>query len=79
MKLVRTRVTAAEDELLRRRVRIEGTTMQGWIRRAIRAQLLADKVDPSDPLFTAFPLVQGKGPKRDVAERHDEILYGPLK
>jgi hypothetical protein len=77
MKLIQTRIPEAEYELLRRRARVEGTTMQDWIRKAIRAQLLPDDVDPTDPLFTAFPLVRGKGPKVNVAERHDELLYGP--
>ena len=48
--------------------------MQDWIRAAIRAQLLPDKVDPTDPIFTAFPLVRRKGPMSNVAERHDEVL-----
>jgi hypothetical protein len=78
MKLIQTRVPEAEYDLLRRKAREEGKTMQEWIRVAIRARLLPDEVDPSDRLFTAFPLVRRKGPKVDVAERHDEILYGPL-
>lgn len=77
MKLIQTRVPEAEYDLLRRKARGEGKTMQDWIRAAIRAQLLSDKVDPTDPIFTAFPLVRRKGPKSNVAGRHDEILYGP--
>jgi hypothetical protein len=77
MKLIQARIPEAEYELLRRRARVEGTTMQEWIRKAIRAQLLPDQVDPADSLFTAFPLVRGKGPKVNVAEHHDDILYGP--
>jgi len=76
MKLIQARVPEAEYELLRRRARAEGTTMQEWIRKAIRARLLPEDVDPGDPLFSGFPLVRGRGPKVDVAERHDEILYG---
>jgi hypothetical protein len=79
MKLIQARVPEAEYELLRRRARSEGKTMQAWIRGALRAKLLPDEVDPTDRLFTAFPLVRKKGPKVDVAERHDEILYGPLE
>jgi hypothetical protein len=78
MKLIQTRVPEAEYELLRRTARVEGKTMQDWIREAIRARLLSDEVDPKDPLFTGFPLVHRKGPKVDVADHHDEILYGPL-
>jgi hypothetical protein len=78
MKLIQTRVPEAEYDLLRRKARAEGKTMQDWIRGAIRARLLPDQVDPADPLFTAFPLVRRKGPKVDVAQHHDEILYGPL-
>ena len=50
--------------------------MQDWIREAIRTKLLPDEVDPNDPLFGGFPLVRKKGPKSDVATRHDELLYG---
>ena len=78
MKLIQTRVPEAEYELLRRRARAEGKTLQEWIRGAIRSRLLPDEVDPRDPLFSGFPLVRGKGPRVDVAERHDELLYGPL-
>ncbi len=78
MKLIQTRVPEAEYELLRRKARAEGKTMQAWIRGAIRVRLLPDQVDPADPLFVGFPLVRRKGPKVDVAERHDEILYGPF-
>jgi len=78
MKLIQTRVPEAEYELLRRKARAEGKTMQEWIRGAIRSRLLPDVVDPADPLFSGFPLVRGKGPKVDIAERHDELLYGPL-
>jgi hypothetical protein len=50
--------------------------MQDWIRAAIRAQLLPDTVDPTDPILTAFPLVHREGPKSNVAGHHDELLYG---
>ena len=77
MKLIQTRIPEAEYELLKRNARTEGKTMQDWIRAAIREKLLPDKVDSSDPLFSGFPLVRRKGPKVDVAERHDDLLYGP--
>ena len=78
MKLIQRRIPEAEYEFLRRRARSEGKTMQEWIRGAIRSRPLPDEVDPSDPLFSGFPLVHGKGKKVDVARRHDEILYGPF-
>ncbi len=77
MKLVQARIPEAEFELLRRQAKSERTTMQEWVRRAIRERLLPDEVDPSDPIFSAFPLVHRKGPKVDVSARHDEYLYGP--
>jgi hypothetical protein len=79
MKLIQTRIPEAEYDLLRREAKAEGKTMQEWIRAAIRNRLLPDEVDPDDPLFRAFPLVRGRGPKVDVAERHDELLYGPFR
>ncbi len=79
MKLVQARIPEAEFELLRRQARSEHTTLQEWIRRAIREKLLPDEVDPSDPIFSAFPLVRGSGPKVDVSSRHDDYIYGPLE
>lgn len=76
MKLIQTRIPEAEYELLHRRARAEGKTMQEWIRCAIRSRLLPDDVDAGDPLSTGFPLVRGKGQKVDIAERHDKLLYG---
>lgn len=79
MKLIQTRVPEVEYDLLRRRAKSEGKTMPEWIRAAIRSRLLPEEIDPEDALFRAFPLVRRKGPKVDVAERHDELLYGPLR
>jgi hypothetical protein len=79
MKLIQTRVPEAEYELLRRKAKAEGKSIQDWIRATIRKQLLADEVDPADPIFDAFPLVRGKGPKVDVAQHHDELLYGSTR
>jgi hypothetical protein len=78
MKLIQIRISEIEYELLRRRALAEGRTMQAWLRSAIRARLLPDELDAADPLFSGFPVVQRKGPKVDVAKRHDEILYGPV-
>jgi hypothetical protein len=78
MKLIQTRVPEAEYDLLRRTAKAERLTMQDWIRAAIRSGLMPEEVDPDDPIFSAFPLVRGKGPDVDVAERHDELLYGHL-
>jgi mobilization protein NikA len=79
MKLIQTRVSEAEYELLLRRAKSEGKTMQEWIRAAIRSRVLPDEVNPDDPIFHAFPLVRGKGRKVNVAKRHDDFLYGPLR
>ncbi len=76
MKLIQTRIPEAEYEMLRRAASAEGKTLQDWIRAAIRERLLPESVDPSDPIFSAFPLVKKKGPKVDVARHHDDYLYG---
>lgn len=77
IKLAQARIPEAEFELLRRQARSERTTMPEWVRRANREKLPPDEVDPSDPIFSAFPLVRGKGPRVDVSTRHDDYLYGP--
>jgi hypothetical protein len=76
MKLVQARVPEAEFEFLKRSARAEGKTMQEWVRAAIRERLFPDTVDPADPLFRGFPLVPRSGPKTNIAEDHDEYLYG---
>jgi hypothetical protein len=77
MKLVQARIPEAEYELLRREAKRSGKTLQDIIREALRARLLDDTVEPSDPLFRAFPLFRSKdGRKARISERHDEVLYG---
>lgn len=77
MKLVQARVPEVEYELLRRRAKAEGKTIQEWVRIALRERLLPDAIVPNDPNFLSFPLVRkGKGPLTDHASRHDELLYG---
>ncbi len=79
MKLVQTRISRTEYDLICRRVRAEGKTLEEWIRAAIRYKLSSDAVDPRDPIFAAFPLVRRRGSKTNVAQNHDEILYGPVR
>jgi len=77
MKLVQARIPEAEYELLRREARRTGKSLQDIIREALRARLLDDTVESSDPLFGAFPLFRSKdGRKARISERHDEALYG---
>jgi len=77
MKLIQARIPEAEYEILRRRARQQEKTMQEVIREALRAHLLPDTVDPTDPIFTELPVFHSKGGRRvRASERHDKILYG---
>lgn len=77
MKLVQARIPEAEYELLRREAKRTGKPLQEIVREALRARLLDDAVEPSDPLFQAFPLFRSKdGRKARISERHDDVLYG---
>ncbi len=77
MKLIQARIPEAEYELLRREAKRSGKSLQDIIREALRARLLDDSVEPTDPLFKAFPLFRSKdGRKARISERHDEVLYG---
>lgn len=77
MKLVQARVPDVEYDLLRRRAKAEGKTIQEWVRIALRERLLPDRVVPDDPLFLAFPLRKRRaGPMTNYAEEHDAVLYG---
>jgi len=77
MKLVQARIPEAEYDLLRREAKRSGKSLQDIIREALRARLPDDTVEPTDPLFTAFPLFRSKdGRRARISERHDEALYG---
>jgi hypothetical protein len=80
MKLIQARIPEAEYDLLRREAKRSGKTLQDVIREALRARLLEDTIQPSDPLLEAFPLFQSKdGRKARISERHDEVLYGATR
>ena len=76
MKLVQARVPETEYQLLRRRAKAEGKSLQEVVREALRARLLPDRIEPDDPLFRMFPLVPKRGPAHRISEEHDRILYG---
>ena len=76
LKVVQTRLTSLEYELLRRYAESRGLTIMEAVREIIRQHVMEDKVYADDPIFTEEPLVKGRGVGEDVSERHDEILYG---
>ncbi len=75
MKLVQTAVADDEYRLLRERASKEGKTMKQVAREALRAHLLPDRVNPNDPIFSAFPLIKRRGPRTTASVEHDAILY----
>ncbi len=76
MRLVQARIPEADYQLLHRRAKDEGKTMQSIVREALHARLLPDTVDASDPLFDIFPLVDKRGKSHRLSEEHDVYLYG---
>lgn len=77
MKLLQARVPEAEFEMLRRKAKAEGKTIQEWVRVALHERLLSARVVPNDQAFLAFPLLdRPKGARTNHAEHHDELLYG---
>jgi hypothetical protein len=75
MRLVQAAVGDDEYRLLRERANKEGKSMKQVAREALRAHLLPDRVNPKDPIFTAFPLIRRRGRHTSDAVDHDEILY----
>ena len=75
MKLVQTSIPEEEYQLLRQRASKEGKTMKQVTREALRAHLLPDRVNPDDPVFTAFPLIRKRGKTTWSSRDHDELLY----
>jgi hypothetical protein len=79
MTVVQTRLPELEYELLRRRARAEHKPLQDVVRDAIRMHVLADEVDPNDPIFVELaPRRITRGRDR-TSERIDELLYGGPK
>ncbi|MDE1821860.1 MAG: hypothetical protein KGJ23_12380 [Euryarchaeota archaeon] len=76
MKLVRAQLPEGEFALPTRKAKQERKTVRQYVREALRAKMLLDKVDPKDPIWTAFPLVRSTGRVDDAAENHDRYLYG---
>jgi hypothetical protein len=79
MPLVQTIVPETEYDLLKRRARAEGKPMKEVLREALRAHLMPDRVDPSDPVFHMFPLRTDKGRRHWASRDHDEVLYGKAR
>ena len=76
LKVVQTRLTSIEYELLRKYAESRGLTIAEALREIVRKQVLEGEVHADDPLFTKGPVVRGKRIEEEISERHDEFLYG---
>jgi hypothetical protein len=76
MTIVQTQLPELEYDLLRKRARSEGRPLQEVVRDAIRSHVMADVVNPDEPIFTAFPPRKGRKGSDRTSERVDELLYG---
>jgi Ribbon-helix-helix protein, copG family len=75
MTVVQARLPELEYELLRKRARAERRPIQDVVREALRAHVLIDSVDPSEPIFRELaPRASRRGRDR-TSERVDELLY----
>ncbi|NNJ27258.1 hypothetical protein [Alienimonas chondri] len=58
-----------------------GIGVNAWVSECVRASLPRPwppaTPDPNDPLFADAAIYEGDGPT-DMAERHDDYLYGPI-
>ncbi|TLZ71527.1 MAG: hypothetical protein E6K14_07745 [Methanobacteriota archaeon] len=77
VKVVQTQLSETEYSLLAAYAAARKKTIKEVAREAIRQAVLRDEVDPSDPIFRAFPLTRKKGRITDGSERVDYYLYGP--
>ena len=75
MTVVQTRLPELEYELLRKRARSERRPIQEVVREAIRAHVLTDTVDPSEPIFRELAHQKGHRGRDRTAEHVDEVLY----
>jgi len=76
LKVVQTKLSSLEYELLRRYAESKGLTIMEALREIVRKHVLEDKVDPSDPLFVEKPVVKGKGIVDKTSIEHDKVVYG---
>lgn len=76
LRLIQARIPESEFQILHRRAKAEGKTVQALVREALKARLVPDSVDPDDPLFELFPLIKKRGKMHRLSEDHDEYLYG---
>ncbi|MCI4320251.1 MAG: hypothetical protein L3K23_09020 [Thermoplasmata archaeon] len=75
MTVVQTRLPELEYDLLRKRARSEHRPIQEIVREAIRAHVLNDTVDSSEPIFRELAHQKGPRGKDRTAEHVDELLY----
>ena len=75
MPLVQAQVPESEYDLLKRRAKEEKKPMRAVIREALRAHLMPDQVDASDPIFHVFPLEPRRGKRHWDSRDHAEVLY----
>ena len=77
MTLVQAQIPEGEYRLLRQRADAAGQPMKEIVRRALHAYLSEEKVDPKDPIFSAFPPGASGRKGHSAAREHDKVLYGP--
>jgi hypothetical protein len=75
MTVVQTRLPELEYDLLRKRARAEHRPIQDVVRDAIRAHVLTDSVDPSEPIFRELGSQSSRRGRDRTSERVDELLY----
>ncbi len=74
-KVVQTRLSVLEYEMLRRYAESRGLTIAEALREMVRRCVLEGEVDERDPLFAEGPAVRGGRAERTSEER-DKLLYG---
>lgn len=76
VKVVQTRLTSLEYELLRRYAESRGLTIMEALREIIRRHLIEGEVNPEDPIFVEGPTVKKRGVIDRTSMEHDKALYG---
>ncbi len=76
MKVAQTELNEAEYRLLVHYAEKQGITLKEALREAARRLVLADTVDPEDPIFTRPPVAKRTGRRERTSIEHDRLLYG---
>lgn len=76
MKRTNIVLEEVQHQYLKDRAEREGKSVSALVRELIAAAICPSKEDiKNDPIFKIVGMFRGRRSKRDICQRHDEIIY----